>query len=205
MKNNIIKVLPIGLVVALANMVSLQANTVEEATLDAPKAPEMRQHGMHGDHEGMMHEKQDGKMHQKMDPGRHLLRIADRLELSDDQEIEILKTSQHFKKQMQANRESSKEVRESLREMRQSKSFDEDAFRKSMEALQPTLIDGMVLHAKYKDALAEILTDEQKSKLDRLKKHLKKRAKNFNEKGKGRHGRENRHEHHDGHRPSWDR
>ena len=152
-----------------------------------------------------MRGKQDGKMHRKMDPGRHLLRIADRLELSDDQEIAILKTSQNFKKQMKANRESAKEVKESLREMRQSKSFDEDAFRKSMEALQPTMIDGMVMRAKYKQALSEILTDEQNTKLEELKKNFIKRGKNFKEKGKGRDGRENRKERQGGQRPSRDR
>ena len=34
--NNIIKILPIGLLAAFANVASLQANTAEEPTLDNP-------------------------------------------------------------------------------------------------------------------------------------------------------------------------
>ncbi len=188
MKFNIIKTLPVSLIAVLACASTLRAEPEDQndPLMDPAPAP-----GLFGP--GFPGKQHPGEMREKMDPGRHLLRIADRLDLTDEQEMQILKLSQQFRKDMDANLASTQEARKTLRQMRENQSFDEDTFRKTLNALQPSMVEGMVLHAKYKDAIGEILTDEQKAKFDEMKGQFKDRVHHLKDaKGKFKERREDR-------------
>lgn len=116
---------------------------------------------------------------QKLDPGHRLLNLSARLELSDEQELQILKLSQNFRSEMDRNRESAKSAHETLKNMRENKAFDEDTFREAMAVIQPTMLEGMVLRAKYMEELGKVLTEDQKAEVEAMKAKLKQRGKRF--------------------------
>ena len=169
MHKNIIKTWPLAISAALM-AVTLQAKPAKErdlgAEFDQPVEINAKAHA------GKPHEGLRGKM----DPGRNLLRFADRLNLSDEQEVQILKLSQQFKNDMDANVQSSKGARETLKEMRENKAFDEDTFREAMAVIQPSMIEGMVIHAKYMESLGEVLTEEQQAQVEEMRSKLKERG-----------------------------
>jgi len=178
MKIYIIKTLPIGLIAVLACTTALNAEIDEGPLPDQPPPREFFQPDS-----AMKHHRD---MRQKMDPGRRLLKIADKLELSDDQEAQILRLSQSFRKEMDANFASTETSRETLHDMRKSKSFDEDTFRKAMQSVQPAMVEGMVIRAKYETALHDVLTQEQNAKLESMKEKFKEHMKDRKHMKEGR-------------------
>lgn len=111
------------------------------------------------------------------DPGLHLIQMGKRLELTSAQEMKILKLSQKFRAEIQANRETAKPVHEKLKALRDSKTFDEKAMRSALNEVQPLKVEGMILHAKYRDEIRKILTEEQQAEIEKChekgKKHFK--------------------------------
>ena len=128
-------------------------------------------------------------MHHKggfgMDPGMHLIQMGRKLDLTDEQESQILKLSQNFRAEIKANREKGEATRAKMTELRNSETFDEDAIRSTMQEAYPVMIDGMVLRAKYKSDLSKVLTDEQREEIKDLRKKMKKRFKYIREKRMG--------------------
>ena len=121
----------------------------------------------------------------RMDPGMHLIQMGGKLDLTDEQESQILKLSQKFRADIKANHEKGEAIREKMDELRDSETFDETAIRSTMQEAYPVMIDGMVLHAKYKSELGKILTDKQKEELKTLREKMKKRFEHIKEKRMG--------------------
>jgi len=133
---------------------------------DFGNRPHIRQHGPHGP---------GGGPHAMHDPGMRLLQMSQRLDLTAEQESQILELSQAYRADREAHRKEGKSIREQMQALRESDSFDETELRSALEKAQPHHIEGIVMHAKYRNELNQILTDEQKTQIDSFKSRMKDR------------------------------
>jgi Spy/CpxP family protein refolding chaperone len=169
MKNSTRSIWKIGRVVALGLMIATPAMAMPWGHgEDFDRGDHGRMGAPFGMHRGSGF---DGDM------GLHLIQMGKRLELTDEQETKILELSQKFRADIEANRETCKVAHEKLSALRKSKTFDEAAIRAAMEDAYPSMVEGVILHAKYRDEIGKILTDEQKEKMETFRDRMHKRFK----------------------------
>jgi len=123
------------------------------------------------------------------DPGMRLIQMGSRLDLSDDQETAILALSQKYRIELETNREKAVVLREAVRDAMQSEVLDEAALRAALDALHPVMTEGAVMRARYRHEISQVLTEEQRTKLEAFRDRLGKR---FDGRKDGRFGRESR-------------
>jgi protein CpxP len=121
----------------------------------------------------------------KGDMGRHLLRMSEKLDLTDQQEVQILELSQDFRSKMEAHLASAKPLRDEMKALRESESFDENAIRDAIAKAQPVMTEGILLRAKYRSDLAKVLTTEQKEQIAKFREKLEDRFENRSGKHRG--------------------
>jgi Spy/CpxP family protein refolding chaperone len=107
------------------------------------------------------------------DPGMHLLKASEKLGLTDAQEAAILELSQDFRRDMKNHRQSAKPVREKLENLRESGMYDEQAIREALDELHPIMTEGMLIRAKYKSEISDLLTDDQKEQIEKFRESMK--------------------------------
>ena len=118
------------------------------------------------------------------DMGMHLIQMGKKLDLTDEQETQILELSQKYRAEFRDNRELCEAAHKKMAELRDSDTFDEAAIRAAMEEAYPAMVERAILHAKYRSELDSILTDDQKAKLKDFHDRMHKRIKNQKE-GRG--------------------
>lgn len=123
----------------------------------------MAPHGKHfdGEHRG--------------DMGLRLIQMGKRLDLTDEQETQILELSQKYRAEIRENQNACEANRKKMASLHNSDTFDEAALRSAMDEAYPAMVDRVVLHAKYRSELGKILTDDQKGKLKNLRDRMHKR------------------------------
>lgn len=109
------------------------------------------------------------------DMGLHLIRMGKHLDLTDEQETQILELSQQFRADISANRDTCRVAHDKLFELRESETFDEAAIRAAMKEAYPGMVEGMILRAKYRDELGKILTEDQKEEMENFRDRAYKR------------------------------
>lgn len=114
--------------------------------------------------------------HHQRGPGQPLLRMLDRLDLSDAQrsQIEVLTTQR-----WQQNREVREQLRESRRaafEAARADVFDERAVRKAATEAALAEVELTVERARTMREIRDILTPEQREKLDAMHEERQRRG-----------------------------
>ncbi|MDD4349805.1 MAG: Spy/CpxP family protein refolding chaperone [Opitutales bacterium] len=123
------------------------------------------------------------------DPGMRLIQMGSRLDLSDEQETAILALSQKYRTELETNREKAVALRKAVRDAMQAEALDESALRAALDAMHPVMTEGAVMRARYRHEISQVLTEEQRTKLEALRDRLGKR---FDGKKDGRFGRDGR-------------
>ncbi len=114
---------------------------------------------------------------QRMDPGLRLIQMGEKLGLTTEQEEQILALSQDFRAEMKTNREGAKATREKMKALRESETFDETALRAVLEEGHAHKVESMVAGAKYREAISEVLTEEQNAQIEEAKEKIQKMRK----------------------------
>ncbi|MEM9689015.1 MAG: Spy/CpxP family protein refolding chaperone [Pseudomonadota bacterium] len=108
-------------------------------------------------------------------PGVMLERMTDHLDLSADQQAAIEDIFAASKPEMQALREQAKSNREAIQALDpDSASYDAELNNIALSNGE-LATTGTLLAVRVKAAVADVLTDEQKAKLERGKERMKKR------------------------------
>lgn len=132
----------------------------------------------------------------RVGPGRRagsgvgmILKLKEKLDLSDSQVEQLEALNGEVKEQMKAGQEAVKAKRKALQEAVKS-GAEESAIRAAGDELGKALSDQAVLRAGTKAKIDGILTEDQKSKLKELKGHRGKGRAEAGEFAKGRGGPE---------------
>lgn len=134
------------------------------------------------------------------DPGMRLIQMGSRLDLSDEQETAILALSQKYRTELNAHREKAVALRKAVRDAMQSEALDEAALRAALDAMHPMMTEGAVMRARYRHEISQVLTEEQRTKLEAFRDRLGKR---FDGNKDGRFGRDGRSWGRRGDRGAW--
>ncbi len=111
----------------------------------------------------------------KGDMGLRILAHSDKLDLTEEQEAQILELSQEHRAKIDAHRDKMKPLREEGKALREADGFDEAAVRAHMEKAMPLMIEGRILQGNYKNAISEVLTDDQKAKIKKAHEGMRQR------------------------------
>ncbi len=123
------------------------------------------------------------------DPGMRLIQMGSRLDLSDEQETAILALSQKYRTELNAHREKAVALRKAVRDAMQHEVFDEAAIRAALEAMHPVMTEGAVMRARYRHEISQVLTEEQRTRLEAFRDRLGKRFDGKKDRRFGRDGR----------------
>ena len=124
--------------------------------------------GRGGDH--MMPGKRDGGR------GPNLARLADRLNMTEQQRAEVEAVLDESRQRMVKLREQMRENRVQLRELSGKTDFDEAAVRSIADKQGDLKAETIVLRARQRHATKAVLTDEQRAQLDEMWKGKKHRG-----------------------------
>jgi Spy/CpxP family protein refolding chaperone len=111
------------------------------------------------------------------DAGPNILRLVRRLDLTDEQAEKIKETIKANQEKIQTAQKAVAEARKALNEA-VAKGADETAIREAATAVGKALGDAAVLRVNTKTAVEKILTDEQRAKLEELRKEMKEQLTN---------------------------
>ncbi|MEE4378135.1 MAG: Spy/CpxP family protein refolding chaperone [Candidatus Competibacteraceae bacterium] len=95
--------------------------------------------------------------------GFNVERIADKLDLNDEQRVQIAAVVDKSSQQMASLRDQMKANREQLRELSQQSPFDETAVRNVADTQGDLKANMIVLRAQQRAEINAILTDEQRA------------------------------------------
>ena len=109
-------------------------------------------------------------------------KIADRLDLSDDQRVEIRTIFESYREEADGLGETMRVARQGLREQIQSDLFDETAIREAADLVAAVEADLAVLRAKIHSDVGQVLTPEQLAEA----KAMRERMQEFAEERRGR-------------------
>lgn len=121
---------------------------------------------MHGEYK-----REHGGMHGKR--GFDVDRLAEKLNLSDDQRSQMKVIIEESKPQISALREKMRENRKQLRELSQKTPFNETDVRKLAEAQGDVKAEMIVLRMQQRSQIQALLTEEQRVQMKEMreKKH----------------------------------
>ena len=120
--------------------------------------------------------------------------ILSELDLSDEQRAAIKNLRHEIKAAFKANKDAHIDFRDEMKAQVQSDHFDETAVRELLASKQQKRIEMGVMHAKMRNGVWNILTEEQRTLMTEL---MAKRGERGHHKGKrhGRHGERHSHDH----------
>lgn len=118
----------------------------------------------------MMHGKQDGRR------GPNLERLADRLDMTEQQRADTKAILDDSRQQMVKLRDQMRENRGKLRDLAGTTDFNEAAVRSIADKQGDLKAETIVLRARQRHAMQAVLTDEQRVQLDEMRKHRKHRG-----------------------------
>jgi Spy/CpxP family protein refolding chaperone len=110
----------------------------------------------------MMQGKHDGRR------GPNLERLADRLDMTEQQRAEVKAILDDSRQQMVKLREQIRENRTQLRELTGQDEFDEAAVRSIADNQGDLKAETIVLRARQRHEMKAVLTDEQRVQLDEM-------------------------------------
>jgi len=116
--------------------------------------------------------------HSKHDRGRgpNLERLADRLDMTEQQRAEIKAMLDDSRQQMANLREQMRENRIQLRDLAGKTDFDETAVRSIADEQGDLKAETIVLRARQRHEMKAVLTDEQRVQLDEMWKRKNRRG-----------------------------
>jgi Spy/CpxP family protein refolding chaperone len=117
-------------------------------------------------------------LHERQNPVMKLLERSEHLQLSEEQELSLIRLSRSHRQERDAHRQSMKEAMKALENAAELRPFDEAAYRKVIESVQPVFVEGMLLRARHRSAIESVLNEDQLSKLKEIKGRFHK-AKNL--------------------------
>jgi protein CpxP len=100
--------------------------------------------------------------------GPNLERLADRLDMTEQQRAEIKTMLDDSRQQMKGLREQMRANRAQLRDLTQQAEFDEAAVRNVADEQGDLKAEMIVLRARQRHEMKAVLTDEQRVKLDEM-------------------------------------
>jgi Spy/CpxP family protein refolding chaperone len=109
--------------------------------------------------------------------GLNILRLVRRVDLTDEQVEKIKEIIKANREKIQTAQKAVAEARKALNET-VAKGADETAIREAATAVGKALGDAAVLRANTTASVIAILTEEQRTKLDELRKEMKERLTN---------------------------
>ena len=118
---------------------------------------------------GCFHGKRMGMAHGGFDSERRLDRMTSRLDLSAEQQDQIKAIFDANQAERQALRENMQQNREALRNLMTTDNPNEADIRALAETQGQFKADMIVMKAKTRQAIAAILTDEQKAKMQSMR------------------------------------
>lgn len=121
-----------------------------------------------------------------------ILRLKEKLDLSDEQVEQLEAVHDEHQPKLKEAQQAAKEKHEALRDAVEA-GEEEAAIRAAAEAVGNAMGEHAVLQVAVRNKVDSILTEEQKEKLDELKKEFRQKAQKRRGDGKGRRrGRGNR-------------
>lgn len=122
----------------------------------------------------------------RLDPGLMLIQRGQALELTAEQENQILAASQTFREETSGLRDEAKAVREKMKAFKDAGEYNEDELVALLDEMHPIKVKGAVAMASYRSTLGDILTAEQQEKIEAAKERMKNRFGNMRERMKGK-------------------
>lgn len=110
----------------------------------------------------MMHGKQEGRR------GPNLERLADRLDMTEQQRADTKAILDDSRQQMVKLRDQMRENRGQLRDLAGQADFDEAAVRSIADKQGDLKAETMLLRARQRHEMRVVLTDEQRVQLDQM-------------------------------------
>lgn len=109
--------------------------------------------------------------------GKNLNRMLHKLGLSDQQKQDIKDIKEKAKADTEALRLSAKEFKQQAKELQDKQTFDDGAFSSLYAQYQDTFAQLALSKAKTKHAIFQVLTTEQRKKLEKRMSKMKKKHK----------------------------
>lgn len=106
---------------------------------------------------------------ERHDPGAHFDRLADKLELTDEQKAQIKSWREEKQAQRGERRDDLRKIHREMRALMNADTLDEAAIRAKARELADIHADQAIEHARFMQHLRTILTPEQLKKLEALK------------------------------------
>lgn len=111
----------------------------------------------------------------KHDPAAMMQKMAERLELSEQQTEQVRAVMNEVHPRMQAAHANLRQSRAALQELSTAAAFDATAIRAAADAHGAALADMMVLRAEMRHRIGQELTEEQRARMEEMHgKHGKK-------------------------------
>lgn len=111
--------------------------------------------------------------------GPNLDRLADRLDMTDQQRSEIEDIQRETRQQMSALRDKMEVNRSEIRELVQSDDYDEDAVRRVADEQGDLRAEMIVLRAQMRHDMKNVLNDDQVAQLDDIRPGKHRRGRGF--------------------------
>lgn len=106
---------------------------------------------------------------ERQDPGAHFDRLADKLDLTDEQKAQLKSWHEEKQSQRDERRDALRDAHREMQALMSADTVDEAAIRAKARELADAHADRAIEHARFMQRFRAILTPEQLEKLEALK------------------------------------